>query len=202
MSRESRGILQRSMQQAQRGRSGRAGGKEGKRTLGPRAREAVVAAHEASAKGEHADAAAQFASLGGIAYERGLFGVAGFFATRAAHAHLAAGDPAAALEAARAGLTHAEGVPDKRRVARPFARLHKAMHAVDADAAAKLADETRERFGLKTLPVPGEGATPNRAQRRSLPRLCDSCGAATADLELRFEDDGSLDCPRCGDPLA
>jgi hypothetical protein len=191
----------RTMQTAQQGRSGRAGGKEGKRALGERAREDVVEAHAASDRGDHGVAASAFASLGAIAQDRGLHGVGAYFATRAGLAHVALGEATAALEVARAGIGYAETVADKRRIARPFARLHKALSALDADAASALAAEVRERFGLKTLPTLGEGATPNRAQRRALPKACGCCGAASADLTLRFEDDGSVDCPRCGEPL-
>lgn len=200
MSRESRGVLLRSMQQGTN-RAGRAGGKEGKRALGPRARDAVAAAHDAAASGDHAAAAEAFASLSTIANERGLAAPSTFFACQAGLAHVAAGKASDALEAARAGIAHGEAAPEKRRLARPFTRLHKALQGLDADAASTLSAEVRERFGLKSLPAVGDGATPNRAQRRSLPKACACCGAATSALELRFEADGTLDCPRCGDAI-
>lgn len=201
MSRESRGVMLRSMQQAQRGAAARAGGKEGKRALGPRAREAITAAHRSAAEGAHAAAAEAFTSLAGIAGDRGLHAVGSFFAVQAAQAQLAAGSTAQAIDAARIGIALAETVSNKRRVARPYGHLHAALAAVDGAAAEQLASEVKERFGLKLLPTPGTGAAPNRAQRRALGRSCPSCGAATADLSLRFEDDGTVDCPRCGEAL-
>jgi hypothetical protein len=198
MGREGRGVMLRSMQQGQKGRGAKAGGKAGKRALGDGARKAIADAHALADAGKHAEAAAAYAQMGHIAAERGKHNVGAFLALRGATALLDAGDLAGALEAAREGIAHAEGVAEKKRVGRFFARFIKSMRTDHGDAATELSDEVKRRFGLKTLPVPGEGTTPNRAQRRSLPKQCTGCGTPLDGGAIRFEDDGTADCPACG----
>ncbi|MEZ4317673.1 MAG: hypothetical protein R3F61_09215 [Myxococcota bacterium] len=199
MARQMNGVVLRGMTQGQRGRGGKAGGKEGKRALGDGARKAIAEAHALEQAGKHAEAAAEFAKLGAIAGERGKHNIGAFLALRGASALLEAGDVAGAVEAARAGITHAEGTSENKRVGRFYARFVKNVRSADADAAASLTDEVKRRFGLKSLPTPGDGVAPNRAQRRGLPKSCSGCGTPIDAAEIRFEEDGTSDCPACGE---
>ncbi|MCB9673913.1 MAG: hypothetical protein H6737_02290 [Alphaproteobacteria bacterium] len=190
------------MTQGTKGRGGKAGGKAGKRALGDGARKQIADAHALEEAGKHADAAQAFAQLGEIAAERGQHAIGAYLALRGASALLRSGDAAAAVEAARAGIAHAEGISEKKRVGRHFGRFVRDLRSEDADVATALSDEVKTRFGLKTLPTPGDGVAPNRAQRRSLPKACAGCGTPLDAATIRFEDDGTVDCPACGHPLS
>lgn len=198
MARHNRGVMLRGMMQSKRGRGGKAGGKAGKRGLGDAAREQLVSAHALVEAGNHAEAADAFGTLSAIASERGRPQIAAWLALRGATSKLESGDVSGSVEAARVGIDHAEGISEKKRVGRFFGRFVKNLRNEDADAAKELADETRRRFGLKTLPVPTDGVSPNRAQRRSLPKHCDGCGTKIDGSTILFEDDGTADCPTCG----
>ncbi|MCB9670131.1 MAG: hypothetical protein H6736_17305 [Alphaproteobacteria bacterium] len=192
----------RSMQANQRGRGGKAGGKAGKRTLGDGARDALHAAGAKAAAGEHGAAATAYAELARIAESRGRPGAAAHIAVQGALAALAGGDRDQALAIAREGVTLASGVADQRRVARKFVPFIDALSRDDADAAAAFREEAKKGFGLKLIPAPGETVTPNRAQRRSLPKACGTCGEPVDSATVVFQDDGTCDCALCGDPIA
>lgn len=200
MPRNARGVMARAMSAGQRGKGGRAGGKEGKRGLGDRAREAI---HEAAsmASTDPAGAAERFLEFAGVADERGMAQVATFLALRACDTHTAAGDGAAAVAAGRVAVGFAEGMAEKKRVGRFFVRSLKRLEAVDKDGSSELAEFARKQLGLKKLPTPGERLSPNRAQRRSLPKSCSSCGLQVDGAAIEFEDDGTVDCPQCGADL-
>lgn len=189
------------MRAGSRGRGGRAGGKEGKRGLGERAREQL---HEAWTLGtsDPGGAGEKFLELAEIANQRGMPQVAAYLALQAAELKLEAGENDGAFVAGRAAVGHAEGIAEKKRVGRFFTRTLGKLRKADEDAAKELAETARSQLGLKKLPTPGERIQPNRAQRRTLPRACGVCGVDLDAKALEFEDDGTMDCPSCGATIA
>lgn len=200
MSRQPRGTMSRSMSN-QRGRGGKAGGKAGKRTLGEGVREALLAAVAQAEAGQHADAANAMRDIAQTAGNRGKPAAAASISVQGAQAALAGGDQQLALSIAQAGVELSAGVAETRRVARKFAPFIDALAAVDADAAASFEASTRSAYGLKLIPRPGATVKPNRAQRRSLPKACPCCGVKLDASTIEFVDDGTLDCPLCGDSI-
>lgn len=192
--------MQRAMRAGARGKGGRAGGKEGKRQLGPRAREAVREAVELGEK-DPAGGATRFLELAEIAEKRGMSRVAAFLALRASRLRIQAKDASGALDAGRAAVGFAEGVSDTKRVGRFFARTCKVLKKLDSGAGDELASHARKQLGLKKLPD-GERIKPNRSQRRSLAKECNGCGTPIDGASIEFEDDGTVDCPECGADLA
>lgn len=189
------------MRAGNRGRGGRAGGKEGKRALGQRAQELV---REAATLGttDPAGGAEKYLELADIAGDRGMPQVAAFLALRAAELRLDAGENDGAFLAGRVAVGHAEGIAEKKRVGRFFTRTLRKLKKADEDATRELAETARSQLGLKKLPTPGERIKPNRAQRRTLPK---SCGVCAGDLDLgslELEDDGTIECPACGATIA
>lgn len=201
MARNARGVMARAMSGGARGKGGRAGGKEGKRALGPRAQEAIREAASLSSS-DPAGGSLKFLELATIAEGRGLPQVAAYLALRASEARVGAGDAAGAAEAARVAADHAAGISETKRVGRFFVRSLKKLKALDADAASEVSEYARKKLGLKKLPVPGERLKPNRAQRRALPKACPVCGHVHDTKTIEFEDDGTVDCTQCGGPLA
>lgn len=201
MSRQPRGTMNRSMSN-QRGRGGKAGGKAGKRTLGDGVREALVAALAQAEAGQHAEAAAALKDIAATAGSRGKPAAAATISVHGAIAALNGGDQQEALSIAKSGVDLSAGVAETRRVARKFIPFFDALAAVDAGAADAFKATTRTSFGLKLIPRPGEMVKPNRAQRRSLPKTCPCCAVKLDADTISFFDDGSLDCPLCGDSIA
>jgi len=201
MARQSRGVMLRSMAKGQRGRGEKAGGKAGKRGLGEGARKAISDAKALAEAGKHTEAAEAFSKLATIAAGRAKANIAAFLALRGASSLLENNDLPGAISAAREGIAHAEGISESKRVARFYAGFIQTLKKDHPDEAAELATEVKKRFGLKILPSPGEGTTANRAQRRSMPKACPGCGTPIDSKTVRFEDDGTADCPACGDTL-
>lgn len=189
----------RSVQAGMRGRGGKAGGKAGKRTLGPAAREILHGALASEAAGDHAAAAEAFVGMARTAESRGRPAAAAHVAVRGALAALQGGDVEQALAIGREGLTLAAGVAEQRRVARKFQPLIGAFEG--HEAASGFGDEVKKAFGLKLVPAAGETVKPNRAQRRALPKLCPTCGEPIDRSSVELQDDGSFDCTLCGDAV-
>ena len=102
----------------------------------------------------------------------------------------------------RAAADHAAGVAESRRIGRHFTRSLRDLRKLDGDAADQVGEHARKALGLKSLPVPGDRMQPNRAQRRSLPKGCPVCGLQLDPKGIEVEDDGTLDCTRCGAEIA
>lgn len=194
MARTSRGVMIRATQSSVRGRGGKAGGKAGKRTLGDGARQAMTEAFA------NKDAGA-LVELATIAGQRGRPAASAHLAVQAGLLALESGDVEASVEHARKGIELAEGVANKRRVSRKFWPLLDALAEKDAAAADALRGEIKTRFGLKLVPRAGKTITPNRSQRRALPKFCGSCGAPIDKSTVEFVEDGTLDCALCGDAI-
>ncbi len=198
MPRHARGVLLRSVQSAPTSKGVRAGGKAGKRSLGPKVRQAIHDAIRMEEEGRNAEAARAFGDIAAIAGARGRHAAAAHLAVRGALAALAAGDAEGALALGQRGVTLAEGVAEPRRVAARFLPL---LAALDEERSRVLREAICAGFGLKRVAARGEPVALNRAQRRALAKRCPCCGEAVDPKAVVFVDDG-IDCPLCGDRIA
>lgn len=180
------------------GRRGQAG------ALGDVARQRLREAHQLLEDGQNAEAADLFARMAGVARDRGMPRMATHLSARGAAAHARAGNAAGFREQARDAISDAKLDGDKDRAARTFgALLAEVRDSPLAEAAPELEAEVRSQLGVVPRAAPeGEGeGTVNRSMRRHLPQQCASCGAPVSGAKIRFNDDGSIDCPYCGSLL-
>lgn len=179
----------------------RGGRRAGAGALGDVARQRLHEAHELMAGGQFPQAAALFARMAGVARERGMPRMAAHLAARAAAAHARAGDAAGFQEMASAAIADARVDGDKDRAARDFGILAEVVRDSPlASAADELEAAVRSQLGVapRAPAAAAEGGPVNRSMRRHLPQACVSCGAPVSGAQLRFNDDGSVDCPFCG----
>ncbi len=166
------------------------------------ARQRLREANELLDGGQYAEAGDKLTSMAGVARERGMPRTATHLAARAAGAHARAGDAAGFRELLRAALSDAKVDGDKDRAARTFGAL---LAVVRESPLASVADdleaEVRNQLGVLPRAAEGEGATVNRSMRRHLPQACATCGAPVVGAQIRFNEDGSVDCPLCGSVL-
>lgn len=170
--------------------------------LATTAREALVAAREQAARGEHAEAAEAFSRLAARLGERGEHGVAMHLYFEAANALLGASK---FQEAKEAGLTGAglglQGML-RQKAGRKLGALALALREGDhAELANELVSEAREKLGIRSVPEEVERPTINRALRRALPRTCPGCGIPIDPETLELSDEALVDCGACGTPV-
>jgi hypothetical protein len=194
-----------------RGRPGRGlgagpvvrGGRRGGGGLGPRAREQLASARALAQSGQHAEAAAAYTRMAGIARERGMPRMAATLSARAAESHARAGDRQGLVAATEAAIGDAKIEADADHASRTFGDLLSSLKETEfAGAAPEMEGAIRQALGVAPTPPPAEG-TPavSRSVRRHLPTACDACGAPVSSAELRFNDRGDADCPYCGSIL-
>lgn len=169
--------------------------------LGTHAREALAAARDRAAQGDHAQAAEQFGQLAERQAERGEHGVAMHMHFEAARALVAAGKPEDAVKAGLSGATAGLQAQIRQKTGRKLGALATALReAGHADQAEALASEAKER-GIGSLPAEVERPTINRSMRRALPRTCPGCGLPIDAETLELSDEALVDCGACGSPV-
>jgi len=176
----------------------RGGRRKVEHRLGDVARQRIQEGHAHLAAGESAEAAEKFSRMAQVAGERDMPRVAAHLGAHAALAHAMAGDRdgfGAALEAA---IGAAKQDADKDRTSRLFgrilARLADTPLGDDVDA---VRTSLRDQLGV-TPKAPRADASVNRSMRRHLAKKCATCGVDVEEGSIAFNDDGSIDCERCG----
>ena len=178
----------------------RRGGKGG---LGEKARALLKEAREHAERGEHAEAAALFSRMAGVARERGMPRMASTLAVRAAQCQAKIGDREGLIASTEAAIGDAKREGDSGHAARNFGDLLSSLQGT-AFASASPEIEGAIRSALGVSPDTGDGnanVDVNRSMRRHMPSECDACGAPVSSEGLRFNESGHADCPLCGTVL-
>ncbi|MEN0062678.1 MAG: hypothetical protein AAGA48_11045 [Myxococcota bacterium] len=179
----------------------RGGRRKVEHRLGDVARQRIQEAHAHLAAGEAEPAATKFQRMANVAQEREMPRVAAHLGAHAALAHAMAGDREAFTASLDAAVAEAQKDGDKDRTSRLFGRfLDRLADTPFADDAATLKPTLRNQLGV-TPKAPAADPSVNRSMRRHLPKRCANCGADVDEATIAFNDDGSVDCDRCGSLL-
>lgn len=195
---------------ARRGRPGmgfgsgpmmRGGRRVGEQRIGAVARQRLAEAHELEGRGEHATAAARFREVAGICRDRGLSRMATTLSAKAARCFARVGDEQGFVGATEAAIGDARLEADPQHAARTFGELLAGLEGTKFAGGRDALDAAiRSAVGIAPA-LPAAAGEVNRNQRRTVPEECEHCGAGLASVALRFNDDGSADCPFCGSVL-
>lgn len=179
-------------------------GRRSGQTLGSQSREALTAAHGQRAAGEHVAAAPQFLALALVARQRSLPRVAARLYVEAGRAFVAGGDPDQGVAAAREALVDAALDADRKSAARHIGDLLTDLRAVEHGEAEALDTEACAALGVSSITTTAQEGAPtvNRAMRRRLPRICQTCGVSVTADTAAFHAEGGADCALCGSVLA
>lgn len=179
----------------------RGGRRKAEHRLGDVARQRIQEAHAHLAADEAVEAAEKFARMGRVADEREMPRVAAHLGAHAALAHAMNGDREAFAAALDEAVAAAKKDADKDRSSRLFGRI---LARLEGTELADLADDTRadlrNRLGV-TPKAPTADPSVNRKMRRHLGKRCATCGAEVTEFAIASNDDGSVDCERCGSLL-
>lgn len=179
----------------------RGGRRKGEHRLGDVARQRIQEGHEHLAAGEVAEAAARFERMAQVAGERDMPRVAAHLGAHAALAHAIADDREAFGRSLEQAVADARKDADKDRSSRLFGRfLDQLADTPLADDVEELRASLRNQLGV-TPKAPNADPSVNRSMRRHLVKRCATCGAEVNETTVVFNDDGSMDCDRCGSLL-
>ncbi len=179
----------------------RGGRRKAEHRLGDVARRRIQEAHEHLAAGEATEAADKFARTSRVADEREMPRVAAHLGAHAALAHAMADDREGFAAALDEAVAAAKKDADKDRSARLFGRiLARVAETPLADAVEETRAALRTQLGV-TPRAPSADPSVNRSMRRHLGKRCATCGAEVSEASIAFNDDGSVDCERCGSLL-